>query len=160
MKKIIFITVFILWSSFSSAEDNDFRTVKWGMSRVEVLAAEKLKPLKVADDYISYKFNLFGQEVFLLYEFVLNNLLSAKYVYENPEKENSDKIFDILNSKYEKIKESSGYAVFENKATYIEADYKNDYLKIYYKSKKIEELSLKNKKKINENEKQYLRSIF
>lgn len=160
MKKIIFITFFILWSSFSSAEDNDFRTVKWGMSRVEVLAAEKLKPLKVADDYISYKFNLFGQEVFLLYEFVLNNLLSAKYVYENPEKENSDKIFDILNSKYEKIKESSGYAVFENKATYIEADYKNDYLKIYYKSKKIEELSLKNKKKINENEKQYLRSIF
>jgi hypothetical protein len=160
MKKIIFITVFILWSSFSSAEDNDFRTVKWGMSRVEVLAAEKLKPLKVADDYISYKFNLFGQEVFLLYEFVLNNLLSAKYVYENPEKENSDKIFDILNSKYQKIKESSGYAVFENKATYIEADYKNDYLKIYYKSKKIEELSLKNKKKINENEKQYLRSIF
>jgi hypothetical protein len=161
MKKIfIILSIQILFNSAVLAQDYDFRTVKWGMSRVEVLASETLKPLKITDNYISYKFNLFGQDVFLLYEFVLNKLLSAKYVYENPDKENVEKIFYILESKYEKTGGTNDQSVFENSSVFIEANYQDKYLKINYKSKKIEKIALDNKKLIKENEKKYLLSIF
>ncbi|MDY0131441.1 MAG: hypothetical protein RBR53_02120 [Desulforegulaceae bacterium] len=156
----MFILILILYPKPSLADSFDFRSITWGMPRVEVLAAEKLKPLKATDDYISYKFSLFNQEVFLLYEFVSNNLLSAKYVYENLKKENLDKILDILELKYEKRKAGSDFYLYENNSTIIEVEYGNDYLKVLYKSKRIQDFDLEKEKRRSENEKKHLLSIF
>ncbi|MDY0359887.1 MAG: hypothetical protein RBR08_00385 [Desulforegulaceae bacterium] len=160
MKKIFYTLIFIVISCKTFAGEFDFRTVNWGMTRVEVLASEKLRPLKVADDYISYKFKFFGGDIFLLYEFVLNNLLSAKYVYENPKDEHVEKIFEVLDIKYEKKETISNSVFYQNISTAVKIEYFDNYLKIYYKSKKIDELDKKNTEKLKENEKEYLLSIF
>lgn len=163
MNKIIVILIFILSFfiiSNSYCNNFDFRTVTWGMSRVEVLASEKLKPLKATDDYISYKVNFFNDDIFLLYEFVLNNLYSARYVYENPRKEYVNKILNILNIKYGEKKIKNGLFFYENNLTIIEVESGEEYLKIFYKSKKIDKINQKNKEQLRENEKKYLLSIF
>lgn len=160
MRKITSLLIFLLIACNAYGGNSDFRDVSWGMSRVEVLAAEKIKPLKVTDEYISYKVNFFGEKIFLLYEFVLNNLLSARYVYENPDMGNVQKIFEVLEKKYVKKESSENINFFENEKTLIKVEYNENYLKIYYKSKEIDKIDKKYNEKIKDDEKKYLLSIF
>jgi len=70
----------LLFSNASFAEDYTFRKTKWGMSIAEVKSAEPLEMAKEDELLLGYKTNVIGKDVLLIYFFIDNQLVRARYV--------------------------------------------------------------------------------
>jgi len=159
----IFLMIFLFISSgITFAQDrSDFRKVRWGMSKVEVMASEEMKPLAVEDKYISYKFDLWGKEVFLLYDFVDNTLFSARYVYSFPSEAEILKIKSIMKSKYgSPLDEGPKRLSWKSKYMFISMEYSGINLRVIYKSTVFEKLKVQDEVKLKKEEEANLRFIF
>lgn len=62
------------------AETPDFRSVDWGMSRLEVMAREDNAPISFQAPYIHYQPRIGGREHHLVYGFIEDKLVNAVYI--------------------------------------------------------------------------------
>ncbi len=62
-------------TSFCMGAESDFRNTRWGMSKIEVMASEDLKPESFTGPYITYRTVMLGKEMYLIYEFIQNRLI-------------------------------------------------------------------------------------
>ena len=60
-------------------ETYDFRKTRWGMSQAEVMASETLELKERTKDVLGYETQLFGKDVMLVYAFVKDRLVRARY---------------------------------------------------------------------------------
>jgi hypothetical protein len=157
---LVIIFIFVLTNNIYAENEFDIRNVKWGMPKVEVMASESMKPIRVTDEYISYNFELMGEKTFLLYEFIKNSLLSARYVIEKPSTTINNKIKKILVLKYGEPIVEKEFFRWKKDDLIVLLEVNKDFLKVIYKSKKIEEFKKKYEEKLNKKEKDYLISIF
>ena len=69
---------------FSWGDDFSFRKTKWGMSMQEVKNSETVKPMDGegwdTENVLAYKIRVLKKDVLLLYIFVENKLIRAKYM--------------------------------------------------------------------------------
>lgn len=156
---------FVFWALFFAAEsalcaDYDFRRVKWGMTRVEVAASEELKPAYVNGEYISYKIDLFNREVFLLYEFIENSLLSSRYVFDMPGEDLKFKLVDLLTKKYGNFEKNDAVYIWKKPEVEVTLEPGENLLRVIYKSTAVLEKKKLIEQKLSENEKKYLFTIF
>ena len=83
-----------------------FRSTKWGMSTKEVAETEQNKPLKEDDDALMYEDNISGIDAYILYFFVQDRLVRAKYIFVDKHTNKNDFIADyktlkrVLTEKY------------------------------------------------------------
>lgn len=121
-----------LFEVIQNSSENDFRSVKWGMSKNDVLAVENARLVKKEPDAIHYTMRLFGYECSVEYRFADNLVSDAVLVirqehidpelffqdYENLKKQlvsqydrsGSDKC-DWKNDMYRSQREKWGFAV-------------------------------------------------
>jgi hypothetical protein len=66
-----------LFEVVKNSAEFDFRSVRWGMSKREVLAAEKTKPAKSEPSKLEYEMRLFGYECGVVYTFTGDKLTGA-----------------------------------------------------------------------------------
>ena len=78
--------------------DFDFRKARWGMTKAQVKQAETGKIQKV-DDLLVYKSTIAGLSTYVAYIFVNDQLVRAKYIFEEPHTNKNMHIVD-----YEKVK--------------------------------------------------------
>lgn len=156
----LYIFFFVFANTLYAQNEPDIRNAKWGMTKVEVIASEVMKPIRVTDAYISYRFELMGENTFLLYEFIKNSLLGARYVIEKPSNNLNDKIKKILALKYGEPIVEEDLIRWQQKDVEVYLENNGEMLKVVYKSKKIEEFKKKYDQKLNKKEKDYLMSIF
>ncbi len=108
-----FLVVLLAESSF--AGDYNFRKTKWGMSIAQVKSSEPLKVVKEDKDLLVYKTIVIGKNVFLVYIFVDNQLVRARYVLAESHTNKNDFISDyndfkeILTKKYGKPKQDETF---------------------------------------------------
>lgn len=108
----IFITGFLVFflAEPSIAEEFSFRKTKWGMSIEEVKSSEPLKIAQEDENLLGYKTSVIGKDVFVVYFFIENQLLRARYVLAESHINKNDYITDyndfkeILTKKYGKPK--------------------------------------------------------
>ncbi|MGM0417383.1 MAG: hypothetical protein ACQEQS_01550 [Thermodesulfobacteriota bacterium] len=161
MKKcMIFFLFFTCAFQGYAQEDYEFRDVKWGMSRVEVIAAEEMKPLRITKKYISYKFELMGSNIFLLYEFFDNSLSGASYVYETSDDEKFSKILQTLKIKYGKPEKKNNDYFWKTEEVEIYLKKNPSLFKIKYSSRKMDKYIDEYKEEFDEKQKEHLLSIF
>ena len=68
------------YSHSAWAESFDFRSVRWGMNRYEVMASELGPPRRLRRDEILYGISLFKRPTHLMYRFYEDRLVAARYV--------------------------------------------------------------------------------
>ena len=83
LKKLIFV-VFIVslvsQANLGRSEDYTFRKAKWGMAPKEVTASESgVDPVSIDESTITYKTQILGKNVELMYLFYQNKLTGATY---------------------------------------------------------------------------------
>lgn len=94
-------------------EEITFRNTKWGMSCDEVKATEQGDPIAEKPDMLGYIDTLLGKEVYVVYSFVNNKLVWAKYGLSEAHTNKSDYIDDYqefreaLTKKYGKPKQDA-----------------------------------------------------
>ena len=76
--KLILICIFINNSFLLS---QDFRNTKWGMSFNYVQLLEKLTPIEITPEKITYNENIFEMDCTLFYEFYDSSLARAGYIF-------------------------------------------------------------------------------
>jgi len=102
----LLILIIFCISSFLWAEEYDFRKVKWGMSKQEVLASETIKPAAQFEEGITYLTKVLNKHVGVVYRFVQNKLFSGGYILDEEHSNYNDFINDykdfkkILTKKY------------------------------------------------------------
>lgn len=96
---IFFVSLFICHSSVF-AGDLDFRYVRWGMNRYEVMASEAGSPKRLRRDEILYEISLLGRPVHLMYRFYEDRLVGARYVLPLKETDTLEKIDDLVSLRY------------------------------------------------------------
>lgn len=82
MVKCFFYTLILIFFSVNCyAQKKDFRNVRWGMSRLEVMANEEVAPESFDLAYLFYKPDVDGRTFNLIYEFIGNKLTDAEYIF-------------------------------------------------------------------------------
>ena len=77
---IVSLLIVVESTAAKTAKDKtDFRNVRWGMTRLEVMASEEKAPEVFGLSVILYKPEIEGREFYLIYEFVENRLSDAEY---------------------------------------------------------------------------------
>lgn len=171
MHRLCFIMVMtgflVSISSGCPGDEIDFRSVRWGMTKIEVMAVETLKPESFAGPNITYRTLLLGKEMFLIYEFIDNKLIDAMYVFLVEDENDYEAVADILKKKYgsplSERKEgiSDYYYKWVTPLTEIEVKPgKGNACHVGYTSTKLKEYRLKEEKKISiQKEKELLRQF-
>lgn len=115
MKKLLriilafFLVVFFVENSL--ADGFNFRKTKWGMSIAQVKSSEPLEVMKEDKNLLGYNTTVIGKDVLLLYMFVNNQLVRARYGLAVSHTNKNDYIGDyndfkeILTKKYGKPKQ-------------------------------------------------------
>lgn len=102
-----------------------FRKTRWGMSRDQVKHAETAKLLKESGDRFFYDVRVGGLEAFLIYEFIKDKLVAAKYTFYEKHSNRNNYLTDYSSIK-KILKNKYGEPIKEN--TYWDNDlYKDDY---------------------------------
>lgn len=118
MKKLIILILgllLIVFVSFASEEQMDFRNTKWGMSMKEVKEIETLKLMKSTSSTLIYQTRISGLDCFLVYGFHEDRLYTGTYIFQvehlNYNKYIDDfmKLKELLEEKYGKYE---GVVVF------------------------------------------------
>ncbi len=96
------VTLFLLLVSSSGAfaGDLDFRHVRWGMNRYEVMASETGSPKRVRPNEILYGVALFRRPAHLMYRFYEDRLVGARYVLPLKEGDTLEKIDGLVSLRY------------------------------------------------------------
>jgi len=81
------------------AAQEGFRKTQWGMSAAEVISSEESKPIKEDTDAVMFKDRISGLDTFILYIFVQNRLVRAKYIFTDKHTNKNDYIDDFKNIK-------------------------------------------------------------
>jgi len=101
----------LLFVGNSLADDYTFRKTKWGMSIEQVKSSEPLEVAKEVKNFLRYKTTVIGKDVLVIYIFVDNQLVRARYALAEPHTNKNDFITDyndfkeILTKKYGKPKQ-------------------------------------------------------
>jgi hypothetical protein len=107
-----------------ASSDFDFRKTRWGMSKSKVKATESGKIVR-DNNILGYEGNIAGLDTLIVYIFVKDKLVRAKYIFIERHSNMNDYLSD-----YSKIKEilSKKYKSPTKDKTYWKKDlYKNDY---------------------------------
>ncbi|PID77818.1 MAG: hypothetical protein CSB21_03740 [Deltaproteobacteria bacterium] len=162
MKKfILFFILYFFCSDIVAESLYDFRNVNWGMTRIDVLASEKMKPLKITEKYLSYKFEFMDSDIFLLYEFTGNSLLGARYVYDVSDNKKILEVLNILKTKYGDYKKDAQGNFFWNTGSHtVRLETHGDIMKVLYKSLKIEKFDKELKRRFEKVREKKLLFIF
>jgi hypothetical protein len=111
MKKPLFLfllSFLLLCTLNSNADEYDFRDTKWGMTRAQVKASEKGEPIHDEDRLLVYKGKILDKSCDIVYIFVDNKLIRAKYfltvehTYKNKYIQDYDDLKSALINKYGK----------------------------------------------------------
>jgi hypothetical protein len=157
----------IALSSSCPAEEAEFREVRWGMTKIEVMAVEGLNPESFAGPTITYRTLLLGKEMYLIYEFVDNKLVDAMYVFLVKDKTDYSEVVAVLKKKYgaplsEREKDVADYYFkWQTPLTAIEMKPgKGNACQLLYTSLKLKSYVLKEeKKRAIQKEKEILRQF-
>lgn len=99
------------FSELGFADEYNFRKTKWGMSIAKVKSSEPLDVAKEDTTLLGYKTTVIGKDVFVVYFFIDNKLVRARYVLAESHTNKNDFITDyndfkeILTKKYGKPKQ-------------------------------------------------------
>lgn len=115
--KLLIVTVLwaSLFSGISLAESFDFRKARWGMSMEQVTASEPLEVSASSDEALLYKSQVIGKDVNIVYSFVKDQLVQARYMMAEVHTNKNDYIADynsfseILKKKYGKPTQDKTY---------------------------------------------------
>ena len=80
--------------------DPDFRLIRWGMNRFQVIASEALSPIGFEPGEILYRVLLFDRPSLLAYRFSDGRLVSARYVLPTKSSDSMDGIANLLAMRY------------------------------------------------------------
>jgi len=123
MKRVVLILVSIF--SLVFAQEYDFRSSSWGMTKQEVISHEKLKLIYNKSNHLGYMSKISGLKTSVLYTFSKNHLSSAGYMFREKHSNKNDYIND-----YEYIKkvliDKYGQPIVDEKVWRNDL-YKNDY---------------------------------
>lgn len=103
--------IVIFFTELSFAEEYNFRKTKWGMSITQVKSSEPLDVAKEDENLLGYETTVIGKDVFVVYFFIDNQLVSARYLLAESHTNRNDFITDyndfkeILTKKYGKPKQ-------------------------------------------------------
>ena len=136
---------FLLLNTVCIAAENDFRSVRWGMTKIEVMANEALKPDSFKGQSITYKTMILGKEMVLVYEFVDNKLVNATYFFPLNTDQDRNDVEAVLLKKYgpsqdrRKKEGDSSSRKWETPTTEIRlVSDQGDIGRIHYTSKKLQ----------------------
>ena len=137
-----------------SAAENDFRNVRWGMTKIEVMAHEALRPVSFEGASITYRTMILKKEMVLVYQFVNNKLVDATYFFPLDTDQDRNDIEEILLKKYgpsqDRLKTENEvfFRKWETPTTEIRLfSDKGDVGRIHYTSKKLKAYRLKLERK-------------
>ena len=102
MKRFLVVVILIytvIISSIGWAGDFDFRKTRWGMSKAEVKASEKLQPVYAQEEGLTYEVSIGFDSVNLLYNFTQDKLTSTGYVFATERCVGTTCIDDFLKKK-------------------------------------------------------------
>lgn len=106
---LIMIIIFIFIPNRNCLSDDfTFRKTKWGMSIQDVKQSEPMDPNESKENVLIYKTNILNKNVFLVYFFVNNKLVRARYALAEEHSNKNDFIHDydefkdIIKKKYGK----------------------------------------------------------
>lgn len=94
--------------SQSKKDEFDFRKIRWGMNRLQVLASEKKEPLNESEDKITFNEKMFDRDVKVNYYFENDKVIKSEYLFDGSFNTKEDyilyyqKIKSNLKSKYGK----------------------------------------------------------
>ncbi|GEM_PF-4014887 len=91
---------FLVVSRTVSAEGFDFRSIRWGMNRFEVMASENRAPKRMKRDEILYRISLFKRPAHLMYRFYEDRLVGARYVLPVKGADTLDKLEKLVSLRY------------------------------------------------------------
>lgn len=97
------LTAFFITTAFAAEDPDekyDFKNSRWGMTKIEVMALEELKPISFAGPYITYRATLLGKEMHLIYEFIQGRLVGAYYIFITRSENEHIEIRHLLEKKY------------------------------------------------------------
>jgi len=154
-------------SAICFGDEVDFRKVRWGMTKIEVISSEDLKPESFAGPSITYRTLLLGKEMYLIYEFIDNKLIDAVYLFLAETENDYTEIERIISKKYgEPIsKRNTGITDFYYKwdtpltEILLQPD-KGKTCRVEYFSKKLRKYRLKQEKRQSVKKEQELLSQF
>ena len=122
---LLFITILLSFINVSLAEDFTFRKTKWGMSESDVKASEPLEIAESGDGWFSYKTNVLGKDVYVVYIFIDNQLVRSRYILAESYTNNNNYI-DVYQS-FKSILEKKYGKPVEDQTIWMDDNYKNDY---------------------------------
>lgn len=136
------------------AGEAEFREVRWGMTKIEVMAVETLQPESFAGPILTYRTALLGKEMYLIYEFIDNKLVDAMYVFLVNDKTDYGDVIGILKKKYGapfsvREKDANDY-YFKWRTPFTEIEmkpWKGNACSLLYTSVKLKSYVLKEEKK-------------
>lgn len=92
----IVLILMVTSASICFGDEYTFRNTLWGMSVEQVKSSEKIKPEIEEKNRLGYKTNLLGKDMILLYIFVENKLVRAKYILKERHMNKNDYINDFM----------------------------------------------------------------
>jgi hypothetical protein len=109
-KLILMMAIIVIFfpNNNCRGDDSTFRKTKWGMSIQEVKQSEPMEPNESKENILVYKTNIINKNVFLVYFFVDNKLVRARYTLAEEHSNKNDFIHDydefkeIIKKKYGK----------------------------------------------------------
>lgn len=82
------------------AEGFDFRNVRWGMNRFEVMAAEVMAPKRMKRDELLYRVSLFRRPAYLMYRLYDDHLVGARYVLPVKGTDTTEQLVALVSLRY------------------------------------------------------------
>lgn len=100
-RNISFLMLVLLFSGSGFGDLRpDFRDVRWGMSKITVMALEESVPEPVPGPLLSYRLTLLDIPAYLRYQFVENRLVEARYVLPVTDAKDLNRLRMLLQAKY------------------------------------------------------------
>ncbi|WP_300668560.1 hypothetical protein [Desulfoluna sp.] len=82
------------------AEGFDFRNVRWGMNRFEVMASEDRAPKRMRNGDILYRVPLFKRPAYLMYRLAEDRLVGARYVLPLKRSDTLERLEALVSLRY------------------------------------------------------------
>jgi len=98
----------LLASRSAVAESFDFRSVRWGMNRFEVMAAESAAPKRMARDELLYRVSLFKRPAHLMYRLYEDRLVGARYVLPVKASDSLEMLEKLISLRYGTARRETG----------------------------------------------------
>ncbi|VVS94837.1 hypothetical protein [Desulfoluna spongiiphila] len=108
IKGLVCLLGFLLVSHSAAAASFDFRSVRWGMNRFEVMASENIAPKKMARNELLYRVSLFKRPAHLMYRLYDDRLVGMRYVLPVKASDSLDKLEKLVSLRYGTARRETG----------------------------------------------------